>query len=149
MFASWSGQLINHQKSFLHFSNNMAPADKDSLASMLRLNCSTHGGNYLGLPLCIPGSIRSHACKDLKEKVTKCIAGWKAKTLSQAGHTVMIQTVAATLPTYFMAVLLMFDLKTSGGGLIMIINIIFTLRHGVLFALRKSVAGLDYVMWLI
>lgn len=73
-FASWSSQMINSQKLYLHFSNNMSAADKENLASILRLNCGTQGGSYLGLPLCIPRS-RSQECKELKEKVNNQTAG--------------------------------------------------------------------------
>lgn len=47
---------------------------------------------------------RSNACKELKEKINKRITGWKAKALSQAGRTVLIQTVAFALPSYYMVV---------------------------------------------
>lgn len=106
-FEKWTGQLINHQKSYLHFSANMTQEAKGSLAAPLRLQQEQIGGKYLGLPLCIPRS-RRHACKQRQAKVEGRVAGWKAKALSQAGRTVLlIQTVASALPSYYMAVFLL------------------------------------------
>lgn len=102
-FSCWFGQMINTQNSFIHFSGNMCQQEKDHLASIMQLNRDSNGSNHLGLPLCMPRS-RSQACRDLIDRVNKRITGWKTKTLSQAGRTVLLQTVAAALPTYFMAV---------------------------------------------
>lgn len=102
-FNHWSSKMTNHKKSFLHFSRNMSQVDKDRIASILRLNDGTTGSNYLGLSLCIPHS-RSQACKALKDKVYTRVTGWKAKTLSSTGITILIQTVAAAMTIYFMAV---------------------------------------------
>lgn len=107
LIFEWTGQLINHQKSYLHFSANMTQEAKGSLAALLRLQQEQMGGKYLGLPLCIPRS-RRHACKELQAKVEGRVAGWKTKALSQAGRTVLlIQTVASALPSYYMAVFLL------------------------------------------
>lgn len=36
------------------------------------------------------------------EKINKKLEGWKSKLLSQAGRTLLIRTVASTIPTYHM-----------------------------------------------
>lgn len=57
---------------------------------------------YLGLPLFI-GKSKKMVFEDAKEKVMKKIAGWKAKTLSQAGRTTLIKVVATAMPQYCMS----------------------------------------------
>jgi hypothetical protein len=57
---------------------------------------------YLGLPLLF-GKKKTTAFKDLLSKVSGKIDGWRAKTLSQAGRSVLIKYVAATIPSYAMS----------------------------------------------
>jgi hypothetical protein len=47
------------------------------------------------------------AFKDILEKVSGKIEGWRAKTLSQAGRTVLIKSMAASIPSYAMSSFLM------------------------------------------
>jgi hypothetical protein len=57
---------------------------------------------YLGLPLFF-GKSKSVAFKDILDKVSGKIEGWHAKTLSQAGHTELIKSVASIIPSYAMS----------------------------------------------
>lgn len=102
----------------------MSQPAREDIAQLLRLQHGHLEGRYLGLPLFFPRS-RSQACRELKEKVSKRVSGWKAKSLSQAGRTVLIQAVATALPTHYMAVSccrrrffisLIPDSKNFGGG---------------------------------
>jgi hypothetical protein len=43
------------------------------------------------------------ALKDILEKVSGKIEGWRAKTLSQAGRTVLFKSVDASIPSYVMS----------------------------------------------
>lgn len=58
--------------------------------------------SHLGLPLMPPRS-KLAAFSSIKQKVESRIFGWKLKLLSQAGRTQLIQSVAATIPSYPMA----------------------------------------------
>lgn len=98
-FAGWSGQTINCNKLYLHFSRNMTRETRDNIANLMRLQHGQQGGNYFGLPLCMLRSKRE-ACRELQKKVSSRMAGCKAMTSSQAGRTVLIQTVASTLSSY-------------------------------------------------
>jgi hypothetical protein len=49
------------------------------------------------------GKSKSTTFKDVLEKVSGKIKGWRAKTLSQAGHTMLIKSVAASIPAYAMS----------------------------------------------
>ena len=48
---------------------------------------------YLGLPMA-KGKSKVITFKDLQEKITKRVMGWKEKTISKAGREVLIKTVA-------------------------------------------------------
>lgn len=61
-FATWSRQSINHNNSFLHFSNNLSPERRTQLALLLK-----EGGKYLGLPLFILRS-KTQACQKCRRR---------------------------------------------------------------------------------
>lgn len=69
---------------------------------------SVKPGYYLGFPLLLP-RFKKQAYLDLKEKVVKCISGWKAKFLSQTGRACLIKTIASALPSYFMSSFLLLN----------------------------------------
>jgi hypothetical protein len=46
---------------------------------------------------------KRHLFKDILGKVSGKIDGWRAKTLSQAGRSVLLKSVAATIPSYAMS----------------------------------------------
>lgn len=99
-FSSWSGQEINASKSFVHFNPNMAAAYKEHLSHLLQIQPASGEGKYLGLPLEVPRS-KLQACKDLQDRLDRHLAGWKARLLSQAGSTTLIQSVAMALPSCY------------------------------------------------
>jgi hypothetical protein len=64
---------------------------------------SNHGTSlYLGLPI-LKGNSKKRAFQRIMDKVLSKIAGWKAKTLSQAGRLILIKSVAAALPSHAMS----------------------------------------------
>lgn len=75
---------------------------KNTMADVIGVAHSVKPGSYLGFPLFLPQT-KKQAYLDLKEKVVKCISGWKAKFLSQIGRACLIKTIAFTLPSYFMS----------------------------------------------
>jgi hypothetical protein len=105
-YCSWSGQAINDSKSSIHFSKNTAPAAIASISSILPYKRILNSSKYLGLPLFF-GKSKVGAFKDILEKVSGKIEGWRAKTLSQAGRIVLIKSVAASIPSYAMSSFLM------------------------------------------
>lgn len=60
-----------------------------------------HKGAYLGLPFC-KGNANVKAFQPLVDKLKGKLGGWKSKTLSQAGRSVLIKVVAQALPVYSM-----------------------------------------------
>lgn len=57
---------------------------------------------YLGL-LMVGGKSKVNTFKELQEKITKRVMGWKEKNISKAGREVLIKNVAQAIPTYSMS----------------------------------------------
>lgn len=49
------------------------------------------------------GKFKKAAFNDILEKVQGKIEGWKAKTFSQAGRTILILAMASAIPSYAMS----------------------------------------------
>ena len=58
---------------------------------------------YLGLPM-IGGKSKVNTFKDLREKITKRVLGWKEKYISKVERELLIKTVAQAIPTYSMSI---------------------------------------------
>lgn len=54
---------------------------------------------YLGLPMA-SGKSKVNTFKELQEKITKRVMGWKEKFISKAGPEILIKTMAQAIPTY-------------------------------------------------
>ena len=57
---------------------------------------------YLGLPM-VGGKSKVDTFKELQERVTKRVMGWKEKHISKLGREVLIKTVAQAIPIYSMS----------------------------------------------
>ena len=57
---------------------------------------------YLGLPM-VGGKSKVSTFKELQERVTKRVMGWKEKHISKAGKEVLIKMVAQAIPIYSMS----------------------------------------------
>ena len=58
---------------------------------------------YLGLPI-VGSKSKLNTFKDLWEKITKRVLGWKEKFISKAGREILIKTVAQAIPIYSMGI---------------------------------------------
>jgi hypothetical protein len=101
--------MINRDKSSVLFSKNTKEQNKNRVKAILSFNKEGHSGRYLGLPVYI-GKSKVKTFAYLKEKIWKCIQGWKEKLLSIAGKEILIKAVAQAVPVYEMAC---FDLTKS------------------------------------
>ena len=54
---------------------------------------------YLRLPSLV-GRNKKNTFKEIKEKLSKKLAGWKEKLLSKAGKEILIKVVAQAIPMY-------------------------------------------------
>ena len=100
-FCSRSGQLVNYHKSTLTFSSNATAAHRQLAAGIFNITHSDSLGKYLGCPVFQKRPSRS-TFNDLIDKATKKLVGWKAKCLSKAGRTILIQSHLESLPAHTM-----------------------------------------------
>ena len=87
------GQAINYQKTSLFFSPNTRHAVKEEIRDLMGAQIMTGYEKYLGLPM-VGGRYKVSTFKELQEKVSKRVMGWKEKHISKAGQEVLIKTIA-------------------------------------------------------
>ena len=96
-----SSQAINRQKTSLFFNKNTKPKVGNAIQQMLGARVMTDCEKYLGL-LMTCGKSKMNTFKELQEKITKHVMGWKEKFISKAGREILIKIVAQAIPTYSM-----------------------------------------------
>ena len=97
------GQVINHQKTTLFFSRNTHREVQENIRTMFGAQVMTTCKKYLGLPM-MGVRLKVSTFKDLQERVSKRVMGWKETNISKAGREVLIKTVAQAIPTYSMSI---------------------------------------------
>jgi hypothetical protein len=105
-YTRWSGQAINANKSSIHFSRNTLQSTANSVLEFLPYNPNPTRATHLGLPILF-GLSKTEAFSSIFDKVRGRIEGWRAKSLSQAGRSTLIKSVAASIPTYAMSTFLL------------------------------------------
>ena len=93
MYELAFGQKINTDKSSIFFSLNTSQELKDEIINILGPMQDLSYTKYLGLPSII-GKSKKLVFVEIKEKVSKKLAGWKGKMLSMGGKEVLIKIVA-------------------------------------------------------
>lgn len=100
---------MNISKSSILFSKNITASSINSINDIIPYKATSLAPYYLGLPLII-GKSKEEAFQPIVEKVVKKITRWKAKTLSQAGRTVLLKATASAILAYTMSTVLLPDL---------------------------------------
>jgi hypothetical protein len=98
-YCTWSGQLINRSKFGIHFTKMVSLNQKIRLKNDLQMKKIPENASYLGAPLFNTRS-RVKDFKYLQDKMEARLKGWRSKTLSWAGRSTLIKSVAQALPTY-------------------------------------------------
>ena len=57
---------------------------------------------YLGLPM-VGGRTKTTTFREIQERVTKRVLGWKEKFISKASREILIKSVVQSIPTYYMS----------------------------------------------
>jgi hypothetical protein len=107
-YSFWSGQSVNFSKSSVSFSKNTDEATRNSIIAILPFAATPVSTKHLGLPMLF-GKSKYDSFVDVLDKVKVKIEGWRSKTLSQAGKSVLIKVVASTIPSYTMSTFLLSD----------------------------------------
>ena len=102
-YVAASGQAINRQKTKLFFSRNTRTDVKQNIRNMMGARIMEDCEKYLGLPM-VSGKSKVNTFKDLQEKITRRVFGWKEKLISKAGREILIKTVAQAILTYYMSI---------------------------------------------
>ena len=97
-----SGQAINRQKTSLFFSRNARQETRESIKNMLGARIIMDCEKYLGLSM-VGGRAKTTTFREIQERISKRVLGWKEKFISKAGGEIFIKTVAQAIPTYFMS----------------------------------------------
>jgi hypothetical protein len=94
-YSSWSRQTINIAKSNILFSKTIAASTISGIHNILSYAITPATAKHLGLLLLFDRS-KMAAFSEILDKVQGKIEGWRSKTLSQAGKTILIKVVAST-----------------------------------------------------
>lgn len=100
-YENLSGQSVNFQKSGMYFSSNVRQAKRNELSSILGVTNDLQHSKYTGLPSLV-GRSKKRVFGFVKYEVWKRHQGWRAKSISRAGKTILIKNVAQSIPSYFM-----------------------------------------------
>jgi hypothetical protein len=102
-YGEASGQRLNKDKPSIFFSRNTSPSRRIEISQLLGIHATQSYNKYLGLPT-VMGKSKSNAFRNIKNKVWKCLNGWKTKFLSQAGKEILLKAVVQVILTYCMSV---------------------------------------------
>ena len=100
-FCARLGKKVSEAQSYLYFSPNVDPDQRESLTDILGFISTTNLGRYLGFLLKHPGRQR-HDFNFVLDRVKKKFVSWKANLLSMAGKMVLIQASTSAIPNYVM-----------------------------------------------
>ncbi|GAA0169726.1 hypothetical protein LIER_24143 [Lithospermum erythrorhizon] len=82
-YKSWSGQLVNAQKSTLLFSPNVSGTTRATILEILGMTEVNSHGKYLGLSTTI-GSSKKEVFSNIIDRVEAKVVNWKPRLLSTA-----------------------------------------------------------------
>lgn len=95
------GQVINFERSLVHFSKYTKPEVVETLTHILGVKIMSSKEKYLGSPL-ILGHSKQESFKSIQENFEQILSTYNAMYLTQAGRSIMIKHVFNSVPTYQM-----------------------------------------------
>ena len=98
-----SRQAINRQKTSIFFSQNTTFEVKAAIQNLMGARIMKDCEKCLALPI-VEGKLKVNTLRDLQEKMTKRVMGWKENLISKTSREILIKTVAQAIPTYSMGI---------------------------------------------
>ena len=93
VYENASGQQLNHAKTSLFFSTYTSWEVREEIKERFGAQVIKQHEKYSGLPS-LMGRNKKASFSDIKDKLSKKLAGWKGKILSKVGKEVLIKAVA-------------------------------------------------------
>lgn len=93
-YCQQPGQAVKTSKSTILFSKNTSASSIHSITSIIPYKPTSSAPYYLALPFII-GKSKKQRFQPILDKAMKRIDGWRAKTLSQVGMTVLIKATTS------------------------------------------------------
>lgn len=103
-FCVMSGQKINLLKSKMFVSPNLSRREALPLSHKCGISLTNDLGKYLGTPI-LHHRVNQSLIKDIIEKMSKKLTGWKAKNLSFAGRTTLVKAITSAISNHLMQTL--------------------------------------------
>lgn len=100
-FSRRSGLTINFSKSLIYCSPNTCHRVRRRIGETAGIPVSENMGRYLGIPI-LQERVSKKTFDYILDSMKKKLAGWKANSLSFAGHRILTQSALATIPVYTM-----------------------------------------------
>lgn len=101
-FSLLSGQVINFDKSSIHFNNNLSENTCDTYKQILKVRSIEKSDKYLGTTLLL-GRSKVDVVKNIHDNFDHRLKGWNGKSLNQDGRFIMVKHVLNTLRSYHMS----------------------------------------------
>ncbi|XP_074283776.1 uncharacterized protein LOC141608313 [Silene latifolia] len=103
-FSSISGQMINHQKSYIKFSPNTPTDFKEHILDILHVQSKSNFGLYLGIPIDL-GRRKLPSFQFLLDKLSNKILSWGPANFSQAAKLILINSILMASIAYVASVI--------------------------------------------
>ncbi|CAN1818577.1 Transposon TX1 uncharacterized 149 kDa protein [Linum perenne] len=100
-YASASGQLVNYEKSGIHFTRDTDLKLREGVSAILGVTGGLDNGKYLGLPSMV-GRKKKENLNYLKERIWAKIQNWRQRFTTTSGREVLIKTVAQSIHVFCM-----------------------------------------------
>lgn len=99
-----SGQKVSLEKSKIFFSDNVHRDLAELISDESGIKATRELGKYLGMPI-LQKRINKYTFRDVLEKVSTRLAGWKGRFLSSVGRLTLTKAVLSSIPVQTMIVI--------------------------------------------
>lgn len=96
-----SGRVYCSFSSHSRLSPHAESRNARSVSRILGIGSTKDLGNFHGVPL-IHGRVTQNTYRDIVDKVSSRLAGWKSRSKSLAGRATLVGSVTSAIPTYSM-----------------------------------------------